>query len=59
MDGLGFTDREWEKLWSEKSQNDGCQTAHTSVCDDESYCEGCDSEVVYAGPDDHHGTCGC
>jgi hypothetical protein len=27
--------------------------------DDENYCEGCDSEVVYSGPEDKHGTCKC
>jgi hypothetical protein len=53
------SEREWDALFSEKSRNDGAQSAHTHHCEDLNYCEGCDSPVVYNGPDDHHGTCGC
>ncbi len=36
-------------------------SAYSTVADveDDTYCEGCDSDVIYAGPEDHHGTCNC
>jgi hypothetical protein len=59
VDATGHTESQWENFWSSKSQNDGCQTAHVSAFDDESYCENCDSPVHYTGPNDAHGTCNC
>jgi len=53
-----MTERQWDRLWSEKSQDDGCQTAHVSKFDDESYCEACDSEVDYSDGSPH-GKCKC
>lgn len=58
-DRLGYTERDWENLWSSASQNDGAQTAHVSALDDESFCEICDQPVHYSGPSDRHGSCGC
>ena len=58
MDRMGYTEREWEQIWSSQSQDDGAQTAHVSSFDDESYCEACDQEVRY--PVEHpNGICGC
>ena len=57
-DRMGYTERQWESLWSDRSQNDGCQTAHTSICDDEDYCENCDQTVDYSDGS-KHGRCGC
>jgi hypothetical protein len=57
-DGLGYTEREWENMWSERSQDDGCQTSHVSSLDDEGYCEGCDQAVDYSDGN-KHGCCGC
>lgn len=58
-DRLGYTEREWEQIWSSQSQDDGAQTAHVSSFDQEDYCEACDSEVVYSGPNDVIGKCKC
>lgn len=55
-DGMGFTELEWEKTWESETAT---ATVHKAEFDDESYCEGCDSAVVYAGSDDKHGTCQC
>ena len=57
-DGLGFTYRQWENLWSSRSQNDGAQTAHCSKFDTEDYCEICDQTVDYSDGS-KYGKCGC
>lgn len=43
--------------WDSESR----KSPYSTVADpsDESYCEGCDSEVVYDGPNDNYGHCNC
>lgn len=55
-DRTGYTERGWEEMWESETAT---STVHRASMDDESYCEGCDSAVVYSGPDDRRGTCGC
>ena len=57
-DRLGYTEREWEKVWNAQSRDDGAQTAHCSRFDDEDYCEGCDSTVDYSDGS-KYGRCNC
>jgi hypothetical protein len=46
-----------QSMWDSESR----KSPYSTVADlsDESYCEGCDSTVVYSGPEDTHGTCKC
>ena len=55
---LGYTELEWERMWNSETATG---TAHRAAdeLDAENFCEGCDSPVVYAGPADRHGRCGC
>lgn len=56
MDGCGFTEHEWEKMWESETAT---ATVHKACFDDETFCEACECEVVYGGPEDKHGKCGC
>lgn len=57
MDGMGFTEREWERLWNGE-KNEATATAHFAAFDNEDFCEGCDSDVDYSDGSEY-GTCGC
>lgn len=45
------------RVWDSEKRS----SPYSTVADvaDETYCEGCDSDVVYAGPDDRSGSCRC
>lgn len=53
---MDFTHDPYDAEW-ETGAN--LATVHRASDDDETYCELCDSDVVYSGPDDRHGRCGC
>ena len=48
---------EIERWWDSESRKSPLSTVADPDVDD--YCEACDSDVVYAGPDDKYGTCKC
>lgn len=48
---------EIEREWDNETHGSPFSTVHDHT--DESYCEGCDSEVTYSGPNDKYGTCKC
>jgi hypothetical protein len=45
------------RMWDSERRS----SPYSTVADpsDDSYCEACDSEVVYSGADDRYGHCGC
>lgn len=47
-----------QSCWDSEKRNSPYSTVADPYGDDD-YCELCDSTVVYAGPDDRHGTCNC
>lgn len=45
------------RMWDSEKRS----SPYSTVCDpsEDDYCEGCDSDVVYSGPEDSTGTCKC
>lgn len=57
MENMTYTETEAARLWDSERRSSPYSTVADP--DDESYCEGCDSEVVYADENDTVGRCKC